>query len=417
MDLIAKCTARAPLCLVAVLISAPALHAQQERMVRVEGHDMRVWTSGLDLRKPGQPVVVFENGARAPIEAWGEVPGRVAPLAPVVAYDRTTVGASAWDGQVGTPGHVAARLRGLLQAIDVPPPYVLVGWSYGGDLVRHHVGLHPDAIAGVVYVDPAIHSPAASVRVLERVGSGITEHRRHRAAVETLFSTLTPRGQAEIQPQMELYRDHVEQEFRSAPMIPTSVLLAGKYEAPSPQEVEALGQVPYDRRAHHDARLRDRIDRFRDWVLDAPAGLFVVARNSGHAIQADAPDLVVAAIEAVLFPDPAATLRKAIDGGGVAALNAAQDSLAAIYPPEHLGEGVLNDLGYALLREGRHDDAIAVFDYNVRLHPDAWNPHDSLGDAYAAAGRMEEAIEAYRRSLELNPQSPSGRKLENLARP
>jgi len=66
-------------------------------------------------------------------------------------------------------------------------------------------------------------------------------------------------------------------------------------------------------------------------------------------------------------------------------------------------ENELNALGYQLLQRGRVDDAIVIFRLNVEAYPEAFNPYDSLGEAYMAAGQNELAIANYQRSLELNP--------------
>ena len=81
-------------------------------------------------------------------------------------------------------------------------------------------------------------------------------------------------------------------------------------------------------------------------------------------------------------------------------------------------EHQLNRLGYELLGRGRVDDAIAAFELNVEAYPEAWNPHDSLGEAYRAAGRRAESLASYRRSLELNPDNASAAKaIEELTKP
>jgi hypothetical protein len=77
-------------------------------------------------------------------------------------------------------------------------------------------------------------------------------------------------------------------------------------------------------------------------------------------------------------------------------------------PPESFDEYVLNSLGYRLLRAERFDEAIAIFRLNVEEYPDAWNPYDSLGEAYMQAGELELGIEYYERSLELNPENTNG---------
>lgn len=68
----------------------------------------------------------------------------------------------------------------------------------------------------------------------------------------------------------------------------------------------------------------------------------------------------------------------------------------------------LNMLGYQLLARERVGEAIAIFELNVESFPDAFNAHDSLGEGYMTAGRREEAIASYERSLELNPENANG---------
>ncbi len=53
----------------------------------------------------------------------------------------------------------------------------------------------------------------------------------------------------------------------------------------------------------------------------------------------------------------------------------------------------------------------------TRLYPDSWNAWDSLGEAAAKAGRNEQAIANYRKSLELNPNNKNGQAmLEKLTK-
>ncbi len=81
-----------------------------------------------------------------------------------------------------------------------------------------------------------------------------------------------------------------------------------------------------------------------------------------------------------------------------------RDLLASRPESVRLGEGILNALGYRLLRQERVADAIAVFEMNVEAYPQAANPYDSLADAYRAAGRLEDARRNYERAVELAEQ-------------
>ena len=80
-------------------------------------------------------------------------------------------------------------------------------------------------------------------------------------------------------------------------------------------------------------------------------------------------------------------------------------------PPEF----VLNALGYDALESGRTDDALRLFERNVRAYPQSANVYDSLGEAYAKAGKKELAIRNYERSLALDPKNENAReKLKKL---
>ncbi|MEM6328191.1 MAG: serine hydrolase, partial [Bacteroidota bacterium] len=72
-------------------------------------------------------------------------------------------------------------------------------------------------------------------------------------------------------------------------------------------------------------------------------------------------------------------------------------------------EASLNALGYAYLQSDAPALALAVFRFNAEAFPTSWNVHDSLGEALAAAGRTDDAIAAYERSLALNPGNTHGR--------
>lgn len=74
-------------------------------------------------------------------------------------------------------------------------------------------------------------------------------------------------------------------------------------------------------------------------------------------------------------------------------------------------EGDFNALGYRLLQENRIDAALFVFEKNTQLFPGSGNAWDSLGEALAKAGRKEQAIASYRKSLELDPNNRNGREM------
>jgi tetratricopeptide (TPR) repeat protein len=66
-------------------------------------------------------------------------------------------------------------------------------------------------------------------------------------------------------------------------------------------------------------------------------------------------------------------------------------------------EGHLIALGYELLENNNTKEAIEVFKYAVSEYPGSANAYDSLGEAYVKDGNRTQAIEYYKKALELNP--------------
>ncbi|HEY0728146.1 MAG TPA: tetratricopeptide repeat protein [Pyrinomonadaceae bacterium] len=78
-------------------------------------------------------------------------------------------------------------------------------------------------------------------------------------------------------------------------------------------------------------------------------------------------------------------------------------------------ENELNELGYTFLRKQRYNEAIEIFKLNVSSYPDAYNPYDSLAEAYMKSGDSQLAIRYYEKSLQLNPKNANAvEKLKQL---
>ncbi|GAA0530546.1 serine hydrolase [Chitinophaga japonensis] len=77
----------------------------------------------------------------------------------------------------------------------------------------------------------------------------------------------------------------------------------------------------------------------------------------------------------------------------------------------NLDEDELNSLGYEFMRNNIDSLAREVFKTNVRLFPLSWNVYDSYGEILLKNGKKEEAIQMYRRSLELNKENENARKV------
>jgi pimeloyl-ACP methyl ester carboxylesterase len=67
-----------------------------------------------------------------------------------------------------------------------------------------------------------------------------------------------------------------------------------------------------------------------------------------------------------------------------------------VVPPED----TVNAAGYGSLLSNNSSGAIALFTYNVEIHPNSANVYDSLGEALERAGRLKEAHASYAKAVE-----------------
>lgn len=77
----------------------------------------------------------------------------------------------------------------------------------------------------------------------------------------------------------------------------------------------------------------------------------------------------------------------------------------------HLDENEMNLSGYQLLQSGRAKEAASVFKLNTEAFPNAFNVYDSYGEALMVLGDTTQAIDNYKRSVQLNPDNENGIKI------
>lgn len=118
------------------------------RSVDIGGRSLNIYCSG-----SGTPTVIFEAVHAAPGYSWLPIQRAIAKNTRACWYDRAGFGWSDSAPHVNTVDNMARDLHRLLRAAGIPPPYLLVGASMGGFIIRVFRHAHPDAVAGMVFVD------------------------------------------------------------------------------------------------------------------------------------------------------------------------------------------------------------------------------------------------------------------------
>ena len=121
------------------------------RLVDIGTHRLHLYCAGT-----GQPAVVFDAALGASSISWSLVQPAVAQTTRACTYDRAGFGWSDAGPMPRTAGRIADELYELLQVAGVPPPYVVVGHSYGGLVARLFAARHQSETKGLVLIEPAI---------------------------------------------------------------------------------------------------------------------------------------------------------------------------------------------------------------------------------------------------------------------
>ena len=263
-------------------------------------------------RGSGSPVVIFEAGAGQVSSTWLPVLEGVAPFATACTWDRPGYG---WSQKSSAPldlDSVTATLAALLDAAELRPPYVLVGWSLGGFYVRRFAQLHGDEVAGVVLVDPShermlegVSRPMLVVmqtlRALQRSAPGtISRLARPRMTKEAarLFPNLSPEELAELvavatRPgSLRVQFAEVKRVLAQARALPAVPGALGKI----PLLVLAAGKLP------GGARFREHREGVQLPELTglSSAGELQVVKDADHSLPLKHPELVVDAVRRVV---------------------------------------------------------------------------------------------------------------------
>jgi pimeloyl-ACP methyl ester carboxylesterase len=102
----------------------------------------------------GEPTVVFEAGIGATHLNWRGIQESISENSRAVAYDRCGLGWSSRCRTARIPGNISVELHQMLHRAGFKPPFILVGHSFGGLVMRRYAQLYPDEVAGVVLIDP-----------------------------------------------------------------------------------------------------------------------------------------------------------------------------------------------------------------------------------------------------------------------
>jgi len=219
----------------------------------------------------GAPTIVLQSGLGDGTAPWATVFETLAREHQVVAIERPGYGGSPAGPAPRDPCTIADEQRALLQQLGIAPPYLLVGHSLGGRYQWVYAALYPHEVAALVLLEPT--HPEHWQRL-----------RRDAPAMATTVSALSLTfGRAmkrEFDAQDRCLAERIGAAQRAAVRrVPARLLTRESYPLAERGAFEAM---------HRQSQL--------DWLQLTGATQVQRVSGSGHYLQRDRPDAVVAAV-------------------------------------------------------------------------------------------------------------------------
>jgi pimeloyl-ACP methyl ester carboxylesterase len=278
-------------------------HPVPGQLVDIGGYKMH-----LDCAGQGSPTVILDSGLGDSYISWRKVQPQIAQFARACSYDRAGLGYSDFSPRPRTSKDIAEELHMVLRRAGITGSLILVGHSMGGYDVRLFASLYRRDVAGMVLVD-ASH-PEQQKRFPPALNDLDAGWVREQQFLELTMPFGLPRllgfcgNDAEVRA--------AECNFHTA-REGLAELKAFPESAAQTAPTGALGDMPLAVLSHDpekpqpdlpDDLVKPTNDAWQQMQEElahlSTRGTQVVAKNSGHYIQLDRPEVVIEAVRRVV---------------------------------------------------------------------------------------------------------------------
>ncbi|MGE7129472.1 alpha/beta fold hydrolase [Lysinibacillus xylanilyticus] len=217
--------------------------------------------------KNGKPTVVMDAGYGDYSKGWISIVSDVSAFTEVLVYDRAGLGKSEKSSNPRTSREMVKEMKELLTKLEIAPPYIVVGHSFGGVNARLYASEYPNDIAGLLLVDSTTED--YQERFLP------TMRREFQEAYKKQF--IHEGNYKEFKESLKQLKDN-----QIKLNIPLIVLSAGN-------------------KHHYTKESQELWNKMQKEILQiSTQSEFIIVENSAHYIQNDAPSVVVEAINKLL---------------------------------------------------------------------------------------------------------------------
>ena len=126
-------------------------HPPPGRMIDLGSHQLHLYETGHE-----GPTILLESGLMSTVFSWTELQRELSKSFRVVSYDRAGLGWSELGPMPRTAERIIDELHLALEKAALPPPYILVGHSFGGLTMQLFAARFPKEVAGMVLIDAVV---------------------------------------------------------------------------------------------------------------------------------------------------------------------------------------------------------------------------------------------------------------------
>lgn len=273
------------------------------QLVDVGGYKMHI-----DCIGQGSPTVILDSGLGDSYISWHKVQPQIAQFVRVCSYDRAGLGYSDSGPHPRTSKDIAGELRTLLHNAGIAPPYILVGHSMGGYDVRLYASLYRGEVAGMVLVDSS--HPEQRKRLPPALNDLDASWLREQELLEFTLPFGIPRllgfCDTDVKARAAECNFHSAREaVAEMKTFPVSVAQTAATGSLGNMPLAVISHDPDKPQPDLPEDLVKPINSAWQQMQEelshlSTAGTHVIARNSGHYIQIDRPEVVIEAVRTVV---------------------------------------------------------------------------------------------------------------------
>lgn len=268
------------------------------KMIDVGGYRLHIYCMG-----EGGPTVILDAGGGNSSFDWDQVQPGIAKCTRVCSFDRAGSGWSDESPNPRTSKYMVEELHALLKNANTPPPYILVGHSFGGVNARLYASTYPDEVAGVVLVDSSHEDQLQKIpQQPDPLWLKILRTFPRFVASTGVIRLLNHIYQAPNDPNNPYDNQALKLAKRSTTKYIVSTMQEYRQFAESLRELKAsggmLGNKPL---IVISARDRDESNTAwqslqKDLVTKSTRGRQIIAENSDHDIPREQPQIIIEAV-------------------------------------------------------------------------------------------------------------------------